>query len=263
MSNEKNNIVGSRQSEKNEESNAFTINIMELLSVVLSKLWILVLVGLIASVGAYFYTTKLCKPTYVSTASVYILNRQNSLATSMNDLNSAASMKEDFQVLIQSSEVFREVLRTVGEDPGNYKTLRGKVSLDNNMTRFVKISVADTDPVRAKVLVDAFVNVSRVKAKAIMGVEDVTIDYYGEIPTVPSGPNLQRNIILAAFAGIFLSAVIIAVVHILNDRVRSVEVLERTLGVSVLGTIPDVSTIRRPKSRKSKRKKPSQEKSNN
>ncbi len=234
-----------------EESKNIEINVLQILSVLLGKLWILILAGLVAAVAAYFYTDNFVTPTYRSTARVYILNRQNSLATSINDLNSAVSMKEDFRILIRSNEVYRQVLKTAGKDDEYiqkfYRSLGNKLSLDNNTSRFVDITITDKDPVEAKILADAFANVSRVIAKEIMGVEDVTVAEYGEIPTSPSSPDLQSNVIVAALAGIVISALIIVVLHVVNDSITSEEDLEKALGVCVLGSIPDVSTLRRKK----------------
>ena len=238
-----------------DERSKYEITISELIAVVLSKLWILILTGLVAAVGAYFLTVNYSTPTYRSTARVYILNRQSSIATSMNDLNSAVSLKEDFLVLIRSNEVYRQVLSTIKEDPSNYKSLGKQLSLDNNTSRFVDITITDTDPVRAKMLVDAFADVPRVKAKEIMGVEDITIEEYGEIPTSPSDPSMKNNIILAALAGILMSAVIVIIVHLFNDNVRNTEDIEKTLGICVLGSIPDVSLLRKVKPKKVSKKK--------
>ncbi|MBQ8208303.1 MAG: hypothetical protein IJZ89_06175 [Clostridia bacterium] len=242
-----------------EEKSKYEVTIGELIAVIMSKLWILILVGLIAAVGAYFYTAELATPMYRSTARVYILNRQSSMATSINDLNSAVTLKDDFKILIKSNEVYRQVLTTVGEDPANYKTLGGQISLDNNETRFVDITVTDKDPVRAKLLVDAFAKVSRKMAIEIMGVEDITIEELGEIPSAPSSPVMSTNIILAVLAGVVISAAIVVLVHMFNDNVRTTEDIEKALGVCVLGSIPDISMLRRPKnkSKKSAKKKAS------
>lgn len=255
MNAENKNILSPETDSSAEEKNKYEITISELIAVVMNKLWVLILVGLIAAVGAYFFTINFSTPTYLSTARVYILNRQSSMSTSINDLNSAVSIKEDFQVLIRSNEVYREVLRTIGEDPANYRSLGGQLSLDNNTSRFVDITISDVDPVRAKLLVDAFANVSRVKAKAIMGVEDITIEEYGEIPTSPSDPSMSNNIVLAAMAGVVLSAAVIIIFHLMNDKVRTEDDLEKALGLCVLGSIPDVSMLRKVKKAKKVKKK--------
>lgn len=227
----------------NSGTERYEINIMELLFLIVHRLWIILLAGLIAALAAYFYTDKYITPTYTSTARVYILNRQSSNTSSANDLTSAFSLKEDFQVLVRSNEVYRQVLESIGEDASNYRSLAGKISLDNNTSRFVDITVTDADPLRAKILVDAIADVSRVRAKDIMGVEDITIEEYGTIATSPSSPSMSKNISLAFIMGVVLACGVILLIRLINNNIKTVEDVERTLGLCVLGSIPDVSTL--------------------
>lgn len=243
-----------------EDKGKFEISLGELVAVVVGKFWILILAGLIAAVAAYYYTAEMATPLYSSTARVYILNRQSSLSTSISDLNSAVTLKDDFKVLIRSNEVYRQVLVSIGENPANYKSLKGQLSLDNNETRFVDITITDKDPVRAKLLVDAFAKVARKKAIEIMGVEDITIEEYGEIPTSPSSPEMSKNILLAVFVGVVLAAAIIVVAYLFNDSIRTPDDVEKALGICVLGSIPDISLLRRQK-KKGHAKKPAKKKS--
>ena len=225
-----------------ENTQEIEIDLAKLLRSILSKLWLVVLVGLLAALGAYYYTSEMVTPTYSSTARVYIQNSQT-IQSSASDLQSATTLKEDFQVLVKSDEVYRQVLESMGENGANYKSLRGKISLDNNTTRFVDITVSDPDPVRAKKLADATAYVSRIKAKEILGVQDVAIMQLGSVSTSPSSPNMSQNIILGAGAGMLAVCAIIALVSLFNNKLTTVEDVEKYLGITVLGSIPDIKTV--------------------
>ena len=225
-----------------ENTQEIEIDLAKLLHSILSKLWLVVLVGLLAALGAYYYTSEMVTPTYSSTARVYIQNSQT-IQSSASDLQSATTLKEDFQVLVKSDEVYRQVLESMGENGANYKSLRGKISLDNNATRFVDITVSDPDPVRAKKLADATAYVSRIKAKEILGVQDVAIMQLGSVSTSPSSPNMSQNIILGAVAGMLAVCAIIALVSLFNNKLTTVEDVEKYLGITVLGSIPDIKTV--------------------
>ena len=225
-----------------ENTQEIEIDVAKLFHSILSKLWLVILVGLLAALGAYYYTSEMVTPTYSSTARVYIQNSQT-IQSSASDLQSATTLKEDFQVLVKSDEVYRQVLESLGENGANYKSLRGKISLDNNTTRFVDITVSDPDPVRAKRLADATAYVSRIKAKEILGVQDVAIMQLGSVSTSPSSPNMSKNIVLAAAAGMFAVCAIIALCSLFNNKLTTVEDVEKYLGITVLGSIPDIKTV--------------------
>ena len=225
-----------------ENTQTIEIDIAKIFRSILSKLWLVILVGLIAALGAYYYTSEMVTPTYSSTARVYIQNRQTT-QSSTSDLQSATTLKEDFQVIVRSDEVYRQALDSIGEDGANYKSLRGKVSLDKNTTRFVDITVSDPDPVRAKKLADAIAYVSRIRAKEILGVEDVAIEQLGSVSTSPSSPSMSKNIILGAAAGIVLVSCIIGLVTFFDNKLTTVDDIEKYLGITVLGSIPDIKTV--------------------
>ena len=218
------------------------IDIARIFKSIVSKLWLVILVGLIGALGAYYYTSEMVTPTYNSTARVYIQNSQ-AIQSSASDLQSATTLKEDFLVMVRSDEVYRQVLESMGENGADYKSLRGKISLDNNNTRFVDITVNDPDPVRAKRLADATAYVSRIKAKEILGVQDVAIMQLGSVSTTPASPNMTKNIILGAGAGMFLVCAIIAVCAFFDNKITTVEDIEKYLEITVLGSIPDIKTI--------------------
>lgn len=260
MNNNNNVEFNSQDLSTRNEKRDFEINIGKLIPVLINKLWLIILVALVAAIGAYFYTSEMAVHLYKSTARVYIINRQNSLGTSMTDLSSAATIKEDFLVLIKSNEIYRNVLARIGEDPSNYKALSGQVSHDNNTdTRFVDITVTDPDPVRAKMLVDAFADVSRVKAREIMGVEDITIEEYGEIPTRPSSPNMSKNVVMAVAVAVILTVGVIVLINIFNDTIDTPSDIEKNLGLCVLGTVPNADLLRKLKTKAPVRKRPAPE----
>ncbi len=219
------------------------LDLAKLFHNILSKLWVIILVGVIGALAAYFYTSENITPTYSSTARVYIQNRQGSSQSSQSDLASAAILKEDFKIYVKSEKIYRGALVSLGEDGANYKSLGGKVTLDNNETRFVDITVSDPDPIRAKMLVDAIANTARVSAKKDLGVEDIAIIELGTVPTSPSSPNMQTNIILGAGVGMVAVIAVITLLTMFNNKISTAEDIENYLGIAVLGSIPNAKSI--------------------
>lgn len=94
-----------------------------------------------------------------------------------------------------------------------------------------------------------------------MGVEDITIEEYGEIPSSPTSPSMSRNIVMAVAVGIVLACAVILLLHLMNNTVKTPEDIEKAIGVCVLGSIPDISLLRRQKPRNLPKKQKPNEKS--
>ena len=123
-------------------------------------------------------------------------------------------------------------------------------------TRILQIAVKDGNAKRAA---DMANTVCQVAAKLIQEKTDVNAVnqlYEAEVPKGPSGPNLKKNVFLAAVIGLVASVGVLTVVFALDDSIRSEEDVERYLGLSVFGVIPesdDIDTAPREMPRKRKR----------
>ncbi|MHC3838476.1 capsular biosynthesis protein CpsC, partial [Streptococcus thermophilus] len=56
-------------------------------------------------------------------------------------------------------------------------------------------------------------------------------------------PNIKRNVLLGAVLGGFLAVVGVLGREILDDRIRRPEDIEETLGMILLGIVPDTDKI--------------------
>ena len=119
------------------------------------------------------------------------------------------------------------------------ETLADKISVSSpENTRIMQISVTDTNPLRAAEIANAVREESAIQIKEIMEVDSVKLVYAADVPTVPSSPNVARDTLLAAVIGVVLAVVVLSVIHLLDDTIRTEEDVENRLGLNVLGMIP-------------------------
>ena len=62
----------------------------------------------------------------------------------------------------------------------------------------------------------------------------------GKVPLKASNEQLTKNIALGAVLGLFISCAVLFLVFVLNDKIRTPEDIEKFLGISVLGSIPEL-----------------------
>ena len=198
--------------DRNED--AIEIDVVELLFALRKKLWMIILAAMIGCLGAGIYSKVILSPVYTSTSMVYVLSKETTL-TSLADLQIGSQLTKDYSVMITS----RPVLEAD--------------------TRILNMSVSDTDPVRAKAIVDAVAKASSDYIGDIMEMIPPKIIENGVVPDNPTSPNIKKN---AALGGLALSAAVcgfITLQVIMNDTIRSEEDVSRYLGISVLAVIPE------------------------
>ena len=122
----------------------------------------------------------------------------------------------------------------------SYNQLKSMIRVSNPAdTRILNMSVSDTDPVRAKAILDAVAKASSDYIGDIMEMIPPKIIENGVVPDNPTSPNIKKN---AALGGLALSAAVcgfITLQVIMNDTIRSEEDVSRYLGISVLAVIPE------------------------
>lgn len=213
----------------------------------LRKLWIKkffivfvgLLVGTIALLGSVFFI----KPKYTSTTRIYVVSRSSDTSLTNQDLQAGSYLVNDYKEVITSSEVLSSVI-----DQEKLSMSAGELSKEIAVTiptdtRVISISVTDTDAQRACDIANTVREVAAEKIKVVTKVDDVTTLESATKPSHPSSPNVKKNAVIGALAGVFLAIVGILVAEILDDRVRRPEDIEETLGMTLLGVVPDIDKL--------------------
>ncbi len=213
----------------------------------LRKLWsrkffiifIALVVGTVALLGSVFFL----KPKYTSTTRIYVVSRSSDSSLTNQDLQAGSYLVNDYKEVITSNEVLSSV---ISQENLSLSTSELSNMISVNIptdTRVISISVEDTDAQEASDIANTIREVAAEKIKSVTKVDDVTTLEAAEVASKPSSPNIKRNAAIGALAGVFLAVVGILVAEVLDDRVRRPEDIEETLGMTLLGVVPDVDKM--------------------
>lgn len=224
------------EKQKNDE---IEIDLRQVLSVVISKLAIIIIVGVIFGLATFVYTKFFVRPIYVSQASLYVLNKQNTNSTTTySDLQTSTQLTQDYMVLVKSRTVLEKVISELGINM-SYGELYQMITVTNKTnTRILDISVAGHDQYQVKEIAEKVAVVSGDSICSIMQIEKCEVFDHAVVPTAPSAPNVMRNVLIVGMLGVILTIAIVVVRFLLNDTITTSEDVERYLGLSTLALIP-------------------------
>ena len=219
------------------------IDVLYLLRKLWSKKFFIVFVGLLVGTIALLGSVFFIKPKYTSTTRIYVVSRSSDTSLTNQDLQAGSYLVNDYKEVITSSEVLSSVI-----DQEKLSMSASELSKDIAVTiptdtRVISISVTDTDAQRACDIANTVREVAAEKIKAVTKVDDVTTLESATKPSHPSSPNVKKNAVIGALAGVFLAIVGILVAEVLDDRVRRPEDIEETLGMTLLGVVPDIDKL--------------------
>ena len=231
----------------NQEKDLIQLDIMLLLRRIWEKKVLIVLVTLIFTAVSLVVSIFLVTPQYSSTTKVYVVNqtKDEKKAITTQDVQLGSLLVKDYKEIILSNKVMEEAAEKSGTDL-TAKELAKKVSVEAPKdTRIISITVQDKDPQVASDLANTVKEVSADQIKEVTKIEDVTTLEEAKAANSPSSPNIPRNGILATALGFILAVAGVVLFELLDDRVKRAEDIEETMGLVLLGVVPDTKTGKR------------------
>jgi capsular polysaccharide biosynthesis protein len=212
-----------------------------LVGVIVKRLWIIILVPVLAAGVSAIITSFAMEPVYESTATLYVINKAYDPQTPVgyNDILVARQLIKDYRELVTSKSVTKAVIQELELVGMTAAKLADKISVGfKSDTSVFEIKVQDQDPVRAMNIANKTSELFIKKAAGIMQVENISIVDYAEAPDFPISPKPLSNILAAFIAGLLAVLGIVFFLEYMDDTVRDLYEVENDLKLKVLGIIP-------------------------
>jgi len=227
------------------------IDLLQVLEAFLKKAWLIVLCMLVFGAGAFAYTFYTVAPTYQSSVLFYVNNSNitNIDATKINisdqDITAAKSLVDTYIVILKTRNTLDEVIEKSGVDL-DYVTLNGKISAAAvNETEVFRVTVTDTDPLRAEQIANTIAIVFPTKISEIVEGSSARVVDYAVIPTRKSGPNLTNQTTKGILVGAVIACIIILVMFFMDYQIHNEDFLiDNYEDIPLLGVIPDFDVKR-------------------
>lgn len=225
-----------------QQTGMLEINLLDLFKYLKKRIWIILVALVLFALGGYVNSAFLKAPQYTTHTQMYVLNRASNDKVVYSDFQTSTYVMNDYKGLILGQNVTKAVIEKLGLENITPTGLANKITVSSpESTRIMQISVTDTDPQRAAAIANAVREEAALQIKEIMEVDAVKLVYSADVPQVPSSPNVSKDTLLAAVIGLALSVIVLSVIHLMDDTIRTEEDVEKRLGLSVLGMIPTVA----------------------
>ena len=216
----------------------FEIDILDVTRILREKVLVILLCAVIGAglLGAYSFFV--ANPVYESTSKIYVLTQSTSI-TSFADIQVSSSLAKDYEKMITSRPVVRQVKDNLGLDYSYEEIAHEKISIVNPTdTRVLEITCRSNDAQEAADMADEFAVVSKRQIAEIMDTDEPTIFERAVVSSSPIKPDKKKNILLGFALGGVLSALILIIIDIMNNYLRTEMDVERYLKLNVLAAIP-------------------------
>lgn len=226
-------------------NNEIEIDVGALMHAILNKIVLIIMVGVLTALASFAYTTYFVEEKYTSTTQVYIFVKldPNQKSLTSTDLSAANYFAPDYQVLLTSRPVLEEVKEELKLDI-SIEQLSSMISVELiEDTRIMEISVTTTDPKLSQLIANKVRDVANSRIKEVVtGIEAVNAVDDANLPKNPVSPNIKKNTAFGFVIGAGIVILIISIMFILDDTIKTPEDVEKHLGISVLASIPVINS---------------------
>ena len=222
-----------------------SIDLVKLGLFVLKHVWLPILCAAIGF-GFMYYRAGLGADTYTASGTMYVYNGNPNMVnygyTNVSDLNSALALVDTYAQVVQSNRVLDVIAERLSKDYPGIQTaaIGGSLSMASvSETGVVRVSSRTTNAQLSADIVNAVLDVAPSEIKRVVGAGDVQIIDYATAPSTADARRTMRQGLTGALAGAALAAGILALIFLLNQKVRdSKELTERY-------TLPILAEVRR------------------
>ncbi len=199
------------------------INLKDYFSVIKKRLWIIVIITIIAASSGYLYSKYNNAPVYQSSTRVIIESDSEYMKTLM--------------VMIKDPLIMEKV-RDELKLSRPAETIANQVEVTRmDESQVVKIDVIDKSPELAVRIANTTASVFKTEVGKILKFEDVQLLSAAKETGLPINQNRNRTMIITSIFGLITGVGLVFLLDSLDNKVREETEIEAIMGVPVLGVI--------------------------
>lgn len=226
------------------------IDLIDLAWALLDKIHYIVLCFLIGAVIMNAYSYFLVRPTYKSTAKMYVVSASKNSVVDLDALNIGTSLTADYEQLMLSYPVLEQVINKLNLDMDS-DTLAKMITLENPTdTRILNINVVSTDLKSARDIANTLMEVSVDYLPKTMSTNAPNVAQKAKLADHKDGPSYTKYTMIGALAGAFLYCMYLVVKYLMDDTIHTADDMEKYFDIVPLAVIPDVSELASEKQQK-------------
>lgn len=229
--------IGRERSGSNGERDFDEIDLVEYFFRLLAAWKLIMALCLVGALAAFGITRYLMTPQYKATSTIYVLARKDS-AINMSDLQIGTALTQDYIKVFSMWEVHEQVIANL-DLPYSYTYMKNHLNVTNTSnTRMLDIAFTSPDPEEAANVANEYAKVSSAFIAETMSTDKPNIVSVALTPANPVSPSLTKNVAIGFMAGAVLSAGIVFLQMMMDDKIKTAEDIRRYTGLVNLAIVP-------------------------
>ena len=221
-----------------------TMEVGELFSIVAKRKWTIIVFATLFMILGIAYSIFLTTPIYRADTTLIVSgDKESNKDLDIGTISVNQMMAVTYGEIVKSRAVLETVIDELRLDIDYEEFLHNISSEPVGDTEILRIYVEDEDRGQAITIANKITEVFRKEARRVLKVNNIEIidRAASSEDTVNRSPVI--NVALITMAGIVIGVLAALIVDYKDDTIKTEEDVEKYLGLSVIGTVPDFKTI--------------------
>ncbi|MEH7141040.1 YveK family protein [Priestia megaterium] len=223
-----------------------TISLRELFQVLRKRLWLIVLITIIAATVSAVISFFVLTPVYESKTQILVNQAKNDQQLYNNQtVQTNVQLINTYNDIIKSPAILDKVIKELKLD-GSAQSLSGQIQVTNaENSQVAQIVVQDTSAKRATEIANTTASVFKKEVPKIMNVDNVSVlskATLGESAS-PVKPQPLMNIAIAVVAGLMVGIGLSFLLEYLDNTLKTEQDIENLLELPVMGVITTIKDV--------------------
>jgi len=214
------------------------LDLRELFNIIKKRIWMIIVVTLLTTLIAAVVSVFFISPTYESSVCI-IVGKQDGKEITSQDITMYQNLMQTYQNIASTNKVAQAASGKVGGNLDAKDLLKRTKVTAKTGTMILNIAVDSNTAAQAYKEVQAYADSFVARATELIPEGNVKIMDNAELPVSPVKPNVKLNIAIGFLAGLIVSAGIAFILEFMNNTIVTKEDVEKYLGISVIGIIPE------------------------
>jgi capsular polysaccharide biosynthesis protein len=212
------------------------------------KMIIIIIISLIGAVIAGCITNFFIEPKYTATIKMHVYSSSDnrvasSSSISSSELDASQKLVNTYLVVVESNTFTQKVADQLGNGitPAEIRSMMNCEQITDTLA--FQVNITSTDPQLATDIANIIANTCPDEIVRILKVGGVEVIDYATLPTSPSSPNLQKNVLVGLVFSFAVAFVFFFIKELFDTSITDENDLEREFDIPILGTIPRLVPI--------------------
>ncbi|MBR2867891.1 MAG: hypothetical protein IKB88_02340 [Clostridia bacterium] len=227
------------------ERDYYVVDIAHIVKSVWSRIWAVILAGVVSGAIGFFLSAFAIAPTYSSSIMLYVNNSSFTVgdigfSISSSEITAAQSLVKTYTVLLKNRTTLEKV---IDETKINYtweELYKMIEAAPVNDTEIMSITVTSKDPYEAEKIANGIARILPKRVSEIVEGSSMEVVDSAIANTKKIAPSITMFTAIGFVLGILLSVILLVILALLDNTVHDEEYILNNYGYPILAKVPDL-----------------------